>query len=156
MIRVVMPAVLVALSAAALAADSVQLTAGRWEEKMTVQSASLDGKPLSPDALGTAEASFTCIPAAEAADPSLYFKKSQASEGCGMPQGVVEGGRISLSGSCNPPGSGAMSLRLEGTYAGTAYRGTATATMVAQGKPLVVTTVIEGRHVGSCTGDESN
>jgi len=141
------------LPVAALAADSVQMTPGRWEERMNLVSATLDGKSLPIDGFpGQNQTEYSCISAAEALDPSAYFLSHSAGDGCD-PQGTVANGHIAITGTC-VRNDRPMQMVMDGTYSRETYRVTARATTTVNSQPMVMNILMEARFVGACKGDE--
>jgi len=137
----------------AMAADSVQMTPGRWEERMNLISATLAGQNLPVDGFpGQNQTEYSCISPAEAADPAAYFLSHSSGDGCD-PHGTVANGHISISGTCMR-NDRPMQLVLDGTYGRDTYRVTAQATTSVKSQSMVMNIVMDARYVGACKGDE--
>lgn len=144
----------IAIPAATLAADSVSMDEGRYVETITLNSASLNGNPISPDLFdGSTESKAVCFTPEIAADPSLYFLHNSDNE-CTTPQGDIGDGRFDLSSRCSIDGKPPELIRVVGTYGGSGYDSIATmGVQLPQGRMEMEMTVT-GRHVGACRGDE--
>ncbi len=141
------------LPAAAVAADSVTMSAGRWEETTTVVSATLDGKPVPPGLLSNAdETKFRCISPEEATEPSRFFLQSKPGHSC-VPIGTALDGHVEASAVCG--GEPPKTVSLSGAYGRQNYDMNARATFGMGGKSLSVALRLRGRFVGACTGNES-
>lgn len=142
------------LPAAALAADTVTMSPGRWEETTTVMSATIDGKPAPVDLLSSAnETEYSCISPEEAAEPRRYFLQSKEGDKC-VPDGTAANGRIDATATCGGDGAG-KSIVLSGSYGPKTYAMNARVVLAMGAKPLEVQLQLRGRFVGACTGDET-
>ena len=140
---------------AAIAADTVQMTEGRWEEVMTVTSASLGGKAISPDTVpDNTKTKFTCISANQSRDPAQYFLKPDKKNAC-QPSGTVANGRIAMGGTCNNEKIGSTVIEANGTYQPNSYEIDARATLEIKQMPLILNFTSKGRYVGKCDGTET-
>jgi hypothetical protein len=145
-----------AIPATALAADTVQLTAGRWEEVTTITGLTLGGKAIALDAMpNRVTTKLTCISAEEALDPAKRFLKPDSQNRC-EPGGTVSGGRIALQGTCTDSKFGRMIVTGAGTYQPKSYEVSARLEGRAMDLPAVITMGIKARHVGICTGAETD
>ena len=140
---------------AAVAADSVQMTAGRWEEVSTVTGATLDGKTIPADSVpnGT-KTKFSCISANQARDPANFFLKQDKKKHC-QPSGTVSGGRIAMTATCETDKAGRMVISAQGTYQPDRYDIDATSTLEIKQLPFVMSFTSKGRYLGKCLGDET-
>ena len=139
---------------AALAADGMQLTAGRWEEVTTITSIRAGGKQVPLDAIsGNPATRYRCLSTEEALDPEKYFLKADTARNC-EPGGAVSGGRISLIGSCQDAKMGQMAVTGSGTYQSKSYEVTMTMLGSMKGAPLFIDSTVTGRYVGACTSPE--
>jgi len=139
------------LSVAAMAADTVQLTPGRWEVTTTFVTVLLDGQPM-PNDLFKSAPGFDCISPAFAADPARYFLEPDSAKDC-KPGGTVADGHIAMAGKCAMP-FGEMMARGVGTYQSKSYEVIMKADAIMDGKPLVMNFALRGKFVGACKGDE--
>jgi hypothetical protein len=142
------------LPATAMAADSVQLTPGRWEETIATVSVSLDGRPLPADAFKN-QRSADCISPEFALEPSKYFLEPDRQKDC-KPSGSISGGRIAMAGKCTNMPFGEMMVTSTGTYQPKSYEMVMKADAIVEGKPLVINFVMHGEFVGACRGDEDS
>ena len=141
------------LPAAALAADTVTMSPGRWEEITTVVSATIDGKPAPAELLSSAnETDYSCISPEEAANPQLHFLQPKPGDIC-VPNGTAANGRIDATATCGT-GESAKTIAVTGTYGSNSYAITARAA-VGEGGKLDILLQLHGRFVGACTGDET-
>ena len=136
---------------AAMAADSVQLTPGRWEVTTAFLSVLLDGRPL-PNDIFKNSVGFDCISPAFAAEPARYFLEPDSAKDC-KPGGTVADGHIAMAGKCAMP-FGDMMARGVGTYQSKSYEVIMKADATMDGKPLVMNFALRGKYVGACKGDE--
>jgi len=136
---------------AAMAADTVHLTPGRWEVNTTFLSVLLDGQPL-PNEIFKNSVGFDCISPAFAAEPPRYFLEPDSAKDC-KPGGTVADGRIAMAGKCAMP-LGDMMAAGVGTYQSQSYEIIMKTDATMDGKPLVMNFALRGKYVGECRGDE--
>lgn len=142
------------LSATATAADTVQLTPGRWEETISTLSVLLDGRPISTDSVKN-QRDADCISPEFALEPEKYFLEPDRQKDC-KPSGSISGGRIAMTGKCTNMPFGEMMVTSIGTYQPKAYEIVMKADAIVKGKQLVMNFVMHGEFVGACRGDEDD
>jgi hypothetical protein len=148
-------AAIVAVPAAAMAGDSLQFSPGRWEETITVTAIRVGGQEFHDAQVGKSERlKFECISGEEATNPEYYFKHSGEHRKCSGLEGTVAAGRIHLTSNCVDPDIGPGTLVMDGTYGRERYEASVKATGDIRGKPFIIDSVVEGRFVGVCRGDE--
>ena len=150
-----MPAAIIIAPVAVLAADSVQLTPGRWEEIGKVAAMTFGGRSVPGDMFkGEAETTLYCILLNEAREPALFFRGDTRGDQCALRHKSVAHGRIAMSYACDSPDGTPETWTLVGTYAKASYHITWRINTSAEGQPVTITKTMEGRFVGRCTGDE--
>ena len=142
---------LVIVPAAALAADTVQLTAGRWEI-LSATSAARDGRAIPPAFLPQAVPTYRCLSPAIAADPTGYFLKAIT---CGSPEGRAAAGSVRIKTRCTSPNGVKISMDVSGSYSSTSYDIVTHSVGKLSGITLDTIFHDRARYVGSCRGDES-
>lgn len=144
----------IAIPTAALAADSVSMQEGRYVETISVISATLDGMTIPSEMMqDNTETKAVCFTPAIAADPGLYFLDDTDSD-CSTPEGAFGDGRFDLTSRCSIDGNASETIRVVGTYGGSAYDSIATmAVQIPQGR-MEMELAVTGRHDGACRGDE--
>ena len=153
-------ALLLATPAIALGADSVQITAGRWQEELSFTSVSMNDQEVPKEKLDAQKATtFACISPAQAREPSLYFLDQQPGHNCAAPTGSVAGGRIAMASTCQMHDEKAgtdlpVAVTMEGTYGPQTYAVNAVADVRTNERHLVMHMVVKGRFAGACKGDE--
>lgn len=139
---------------AAMAADTAEIKAGRWEEVMTMTSATLAGKALPMSAFPDgAKSRFVCISAEESMDPAKHFLNAGQTGKC-TPNGMVAGGKINVIGKCSSDRFDQMIIFGDGDYDLSRYHVNAKMTGQLNQRPIAITATIEGRYVGACDGTE--
>lgn len=146
-------AALIVAPAAALAADTIQLTPGRWQVTMITQSVSIGGRPMSRENFEDHK-NFDCITPDVAAEPARYFLLPDREREC-KPQGTVANGRVAMTGECNMRGMGKMMVTSTGTYEPRSLDVTWNAQGIFGGQPVIMIFVMRGRYLGACRGDET-
>ena len=139
---------------AAIAADSVEIKAGRWEEVMTMTGMTLDGKPIPMSTLSDdPKSKLVCISPAESKDPAKHFLSVGQNDKC-TPNGMITAGQIHLIGKCSDDKLADMFITGEGSYDLSKYHVNAKMTGKLKERPVAMTMTVEGRHVGACDGSE--
>ena len=140
---------------AAVAADTPEIKAGRWEEVMTMTSVTVGGNSVPLSALPDGSKSrFVCISPEEAVDPAKHFLSVNENSKC-TPNGMVAGGQINVIGQCSSDKFERMIITGHGTYDLSTYDVSAKMTGELKQRPIVITMTVKGRHVGACNGTES-
>lgn len=150
-------AAVIAIPVAAIAADSVQLTPGRWQETDRTIAMTVDGEAVPSNILQDAmqvETMFYCIPPSEAQEPALFFRGNVRDDKCALRAKAVANGRIAMSYGCDSEDGGAETWTIDGTYDKQAYAMTWKINSSTGGQPFTLTKTMEGRFLGRCTGDE--
>ncbi len=148
---------LAALPAGTIAADSIQLTPGRWIETATPESITV-GDQVQDISPGDTKTKSLCLSAAEGADPRKYFAVAEQNALCTPPIGTVAGGKIALGNHCAKDPAKADSqereLEINGTYGAESYAAKAVMTTSFGNAPVVIQLAIAGHFDGACHGDE--
>jgi Protein of unknown function (DUF3617) len=156
--RVVFKGILIAVALApltAMAKDGVQMAPGRWQESFKFTAATVAGQPISLEDLKPPHPNrFSCIKPDEAANPRLYFAEVEPGDDCAKPVATVGNGRMSIRTLCKMDKTVTFNVALDGTYDRESYHMTGTAQGSIDGKPVVMSTAVDGAYVGSCKGDE--
>ena len=140
---------------AAIAADTPEIKAGRWEEVIAITGMTVGGTAISTDSIpGGASTRFVCMSAEDAVDPSKHFLGAGQDSKC-TPNGMVTGGRINLIGQCTTEKFGQMIMTGEGSYNLSTFEVTAKMSGKLKERPISITMSSRGRHVGDCDGTES-
>ena len=140
---------------AAVAADTPEINAGRWEEVMTMTSVTVGGNSVPLSALPDGSKSrFVCISPEEAIDPAKHFLSVNENSKC-TPNGMVAGGQINVIGQCSSDKFERMIITGNGTYDLSTYVVSAKMTGELKQRPIVITMTVKGRRVGACNGTES-
>jgi hypothetical protein len=148
-------AAIVLLPTIALAADSVQMTAGRWVETFTTTSANIAGKAVPAAQLGEAVSKPVCMSPAEAADARTFFQsRGGGGSNCADPTGTVGSGKLALVSTCRQDGGAPVVLEVKGDYGAATYNAAIRAQSGAAPSQTVVTMTVTGRYEGACRGDE--
>ena len=143
------------LTSTAMAADRVQMTPGRWHEVFSFTAMTVGGRPIPVDSLHPPDpVRFHCIGPEEAANPRLYFAASEAGADCKRAEEKVEDGRLAIKLQCKLDENAPVTMVLEGTYGPQSYRLIGNGHGTLDGKPLALSTAVDGKFVGVCTGDE--
>ena len=138
----------------AIAADTAEIKAGRWEEVMTMTSVTFDGKPVAAGALpGGSNSRFVCISAEESMDPAKHFLSAGQNGKC-TPNGMVTSGQIHVIGMCTSDKFDGMIITGEGSYDLSKYHVNAKMSAKMKERPIAITMTVEGRYVGACNGTE--
>jgi len=152
-----MAAASIVIPVAALAADSVQMKPGRWQERMRLTSMIVEGKtiPVAADKRNNATR-FSCISAQTAADPRRHFDEVQPGDECQPLEGTtVANGRLFARARCNLDEKIPFTMTLEGTYGSENYHAVINGQGMVAGKTVTVSGAADGSYVGTCKGDES-
>jgi hypothetical protein len=143
-----------ALPLAAMSADAMTMSAGRWIETTTTTAVTLSGRPAPGVPIGRPASRPLCLTPEEAAEPARYFQSKAPSGACAAPTGTVAGGQIKLASTCEDANTPRMMIEVNGTYARESYRAAIRAQSVVNAQPAVVDMVVAGRFEGACRGDE--
>lgn len=154
-IRPILAAAIVLVPAMALAADSVQMTPGRWVETFTTTSATIGGTAVPAAQLGPPASKPVCMTAAEAADARSFFQARSGGSACGDPTGTVGGGAIALAATCARDGAAPVAIEVKGTYGKATYNAAIRAQGGSGATGTLVTMTVTGRYEGACRGDEN-
>lgn len=142
----------IVLPTMAVAADTVTMTAGRWEVTMRMLKGQIGEMPLPPEAVGKPSVDHSCISAAEGANPQAYFLSTQKDDSC-KSVGTVAGGKLAITADCVSNDT-VGKMVLNGTYSSHAYDVEVNAAGTTSGANFTSTSRITARHVGTCRGDE--
>lgn len=144
-----------AVPAMAMAADTVTLTAGRWEVTTKLTKATIGGVAIPVASFGKyTKVDYACVTAAEAANAYTHFLGKEAGDQC-TPTGTAINGKINASADCDSQGGTYPSkIDLVGTYARQAYDLDARTSMSSDRQQQDIEAHISGRFVGACRGDE--
>ncbi len=138
----------------AIAADTVTMTAGRWEETITVTRATVNDVLIPSSALGeSGKNTYSCLSADEAADPVKYFLSREEGDQC-IPTGSVADGRVAAEAACTGSDKKPFKVRVAGTYGARTYAISANSDLASDVGNIKIELNITGRHVGACRGDE--
>lgn len=141
---------------AAMAADSVQMVPGRWQETMRLTSMTVEGKTIPLEATKRGNATrFSCISPEMAADPRRHFDEVRPGDECQpLEGGAIANGRLLARARCNLDEKVPFTMTLEGTYARDNYHATINGQGMIGGRAVTVSGTADGTYVGPCTGDE--
>lgn len=151
----VLIAALPALLLVACSSGGDTLEPGQWTMALNVTEANLPGTP--PEAQGELRAELNrelamdpiCISAEQAAAPTAsLFIPSEAESECDFSGSTVEGGVITISGTCGNDGS----LTINGSYDATSMQATLAARVEDGNEVLDFTAEMTGERSGDCAG----
>ena len=145
----------IAIPAASLAADSVQLTPGRWQEIDRTTAMAIAGRQVPANLLPKdVESALYCIPPNEAREPASFFRGNVRGDQCALKQKWVANGQVALSYGCESPDGLPGTWMIKGTYSNRTYQLTWQINTSYEKQPVTITKTMEGRFVGRCTGRE--
>lgn len=148
-------AALIIAPAAALAADTVQLTPGLWEMTTRVADATVNGNAVPLESYSRREETTSgCLSPEKARDPATYFLHISADKECEPAAGVAAGGRLAVTANCKDR-EGPLKMAFNGTYDATRFHVVARVEQNVRGAKLVVNMTVDGRLAGLCMGGEA-
>ena len=148
-------ALVLALPLMAMAADTVTLSPGLWEQTVTTTALTIGGEPRSLDEMPERTRTFTtCISEAEAADPTLFFMSRAGGGSCGAPTGTVADGKLALAATCDGD-TGTAIVELQGNYSAHSFSAKVKAQSTIAGAPAVAEITLTGEHKGLCPVEEA-
>ncbi len=150
-------AFLAPIALVSIAADAPgTMQAGRWATKLTFTGAKMGDQEISGESLAQMnQEKFTCISAADAADPQTYIARASNKKACKVVEAPRVSGKLDFVLDCSDAEASGQ-IKIKGDYTSTNYTGDMVADVKMGGNAITLFGKISASHAGACTGDEAS